>query len=368
MAKVTFNNKNSAFYDTVKQRVDEYFTKNNIQQTGNFSLYIKALTLVPVAIGIYLFLLTGNYSAFAGLLLAGLFGFVLASIGFNIMHDACHGSYSSKKWINYMMGLSLNYLGGNSFIWKQKHNVVHHTYTNVDGIDDDIAKMPVIRQCTSQKWVPAHKYQHIYSVLVYGLSSFLWVFLMDFVKYFSKKIYQTRLNNFNTQEHMIFWLSKVMYVLFYIAIPVYFVGVLPWLCGFFAMHLVMGFTLAMVFQLAHVVEDTHFVDATENPQKLEEEWAIHQVRTTANFATHNKIVNWFVGGLNFQIEHHLFPRISHVHYPAISRLVEETCREFGIRYVNYPTMMSAVSSHFRFMKYLGKRTESAFGSKTVLPV
>lgn len=262
-----------------------------------------------------------------------------------------------------MMGLSLNCLGGTSFIWKQKHNVVHHTYTNVDGIDDDIAKMPVIRQCTSQKWVPAHKYQHIYSVLVYGLSSFLWIFLMDFVKYFSKKIYTTKLNNLNIQEHIIFWLTKVLYVAFYIAIPIYFVGVLPWLCGFFAMHFVKGFTLAMVFQLAHVVEDTHFVDATVEAQKINEEWAVHQVRTTANFATHNKIINWFVGGLNFQIEHHLFPRVSHVHYPAISRLIEESCNEFGIRYVNYPTIQAAIASHFRFMKYLGESRESEVGSR-----
>lgn len=354
MAKVTFNNKDSIFYDTVKQRVENYFTQNKIRSTGNFSLYIKAIILITSAIGIYLFLLSGNYSTGVGLLLCGLLGFIFASIGFNVMHDACHGSYSTKKWVNNMMGLSLNCLGGNAFIWKQKHNIVHHTYTNVDGIDDDIAKMPVIRQCPSQKWMPMHKYQHIYSVLVYGLSSFLWVFLMDFVKYFSKKIYQTKLNNVNTQEHVIFWFSKVLYVAFYVVIPIYFVGVLPWLCGFFAMHFIKGFTLAMVFQLAHVVEDTHFVDANEQAQKIDHEWAIHQVLTTANFATHNKIINWFVGGLNFQIEHHLFPRVSHVHYPAISKLVKDSCNEFGIRYVNYPTMQAAVVSHFRFMKHLGK--------------
>ncbi len=356
MAKVTFNNKDSVFYDTLKLRVDEYFKKNQLRSTGNFSLYIKAIILISMAIGIYFFLLTSSYSIIVGLLLSGLLGFVFASIGFNVMHDACHGSYSTKKWVNNLMGLSLNCLGGNAFIWKQKHNVVHHTYTNIDGIDEDIAKMPVIRQCPSQKWMPAHKYQHIYSILIYGLSSFLWVFFMDFVKYFSGKIHNTKLNRFSTQEHVIFWTSKVMYVLFYIAAPIYFVGVLPWLCGFFAMHLVEGFTLAMVFQLAHVVEDTHFIDANEHSQKINEEWAIHQVHTTANFATHNKFINWYVGGLNFQIEHHLFPRISHVHYPAISRLVEDVCREYNIRYVNYPTLQSAVASHFRFMKFLGKRS------------
>ena len=357
MTKVTFNNKDSIFYDSVKKSVEDYFIQKKISSTGNFALYLKALMLFPAAFIIYLFLLIGNYPAFAGILLSGLLGFVLASIGFNVMHDACHGSYSSKKWVNYIMGFSLNCLGGNSFIWKQKHNIVHHTYTNVDGIDDDIAKMPVIRQCSSQKWVPAHRYQHIYSILVYALSSFLWVFLMDFTKYFGKKIYRTRLQNFDLQEHIIFWLTKVFYILFYVVIPIYFVGVLPWLCGFFAMHFVKGFTLAMVFQLAHVVEDTHFVDATEQSQKINEEWAVHQVRTTANFATENKFINWFVGGLNFQIEHHLFPRVSHVHYPALSLLVQKCCNDYGIRYINYPTLGAAINSHFRFMKQLGKKSE-----------
>ena len=245
-------------------------------------------------------------------------------------------------------------MGGNAFIWKMKHNIIHHTYTNVDGLDDDIQKLPVIRQCESQKRMSIHKYQHYYSVVVYALSSFLWVFLMDFLKYFNQKVLNTPIYRINTKEHFIFWLSKLLYVVFYIAVPIYFVGVWPWLIGFSVMHLVEGFTLAMVFQLAHVVEDTHFVDANHQEQRIEQEWAIHQVRTTANFAIKNRIISWFVGGLNFQVEHHLFPKISHVHYPAISKLVQECCKEYNIAYINYPTLRTAVLSHFRFMKYLAR--------------
>ena len=352
MYKVTFTNINSLFYNTLKESVNHYFEENNIKATGNYKLYLKAFILIPLAVLLYITLLFYTPHPYISLVLCGLFGFILASIGFNIMHDACHGSYSGKKWVNDLLGLSLNALGGNAYIWKLKHNIVHHTYTNIDGIDDDIAKAPIMRQCKSQPRYKAHKYQHIYIILVYGLSSFLWVFLMDFAKYFTKKVYTTPIRNMNTKEHIIFWLSKVLYAVFYIAIPVYFVGWSYWLAGFFAMHFIMGLTLAIVFQLAHVVESTDFTEATQD--KIESEWAVHQVKTTADFATDNKLISWFVGGLNFQIEHHLFPRVSHVHYPVINKIVKETCEKYNIPYNYYPTMASAVVSHFRFMKDLGK--------------
>ncbi len=355
MAKFSFNNKNKVFFNDLKQHVDQYFIDNNIRKTGNFQLYLKAATLIPAAIISYVVLLTVDLPVAAALSLSGLLGFILASIGFNIMHDACHGSYSSKKWVNEVFGLSLNALGGNAFIWKFKHNIIHHTYTNVDGIDDDIAKSPLIRQCSTQKWVPAHRFQHIYVILVYAISSFAWVFMMDLNKYFSQKVFTTPMQKMSTKEHVTFWVSKAMYVLFYIAIPVMAVGWQAWGIGFAVMHVVLGFTLAIVFQLAHVVEHTEFESSGIEDKQVENEWAIHQVKTTANFAPQNKVISWFVGGLNYQIEHHLFPRVSHVHYPAISKIVKETCAKHDIYYCEFPTMSRAVVSHFRFMRELGKR-------------
>jgi linoleoyl-CoA desaturase len=355
MAKVTFNNKNRVFYTALKSSVDEYFINNNLKKTGNWKLYTKTGVLVPSAIIIYLSLLIFPMPAIAGILLSGVFGFVLASIGFNVMHDACHGSYSSRNWVNNLLGLSLNALGGNAFLWKFKHNIIHHTYTNVDGVDDDIAKSPLMRQCTTQKWVPAHRFQHIYVVLVYAISSLAWVFLMDFNKYFKRKIVDTPLQKMDRNEHIVFWLTKALYLLFYIAIPVMAVGWKAWAIGFVSFHVVMGFTLAIVFQLAHVVEHVEFEFAGENDAtKIEDEWAVYQVKTTANFAPKNKIISWFVGGLNFQVEHHLFPRISHVHYPALRKIVKQTCEQFNISYNEFPTMTKAVASHFRMMKQLGR--------------
>ncbi len=354
MAKITFNNKDSVFFTALKSDVDQYFKANNLKKTGNWNLYIKTLVLIPLAITLYLYLLFGNGPAVVSLFACAILGFTFASIGFNVMHDACHGSFSSKKWVNEIMSLTLNALGGNAFIWKFKHNIIHHTYTNVDGIDDDIAKSPLMRQCASQPWVPAHRYQHIYVILVYAISSFAWVFLMDFNKYLNKRVYKTAMTRITPMDHFVFWLSKALYVVFYVVIPIQLLGASNWAIGFTVMHITMGLTLALVFQLAHVVEGASFEFAGSTDRCIENEWAIHQIKTTADFSAKNKLVSWLVGGLNFQIEHHLFPRISHVHYPAISELVKKNCEKFNLEYNYFPTVSSAIASHFRMMKELGQ--------------
>jgi len=359
MPKVTYNNKNAVFFPSLKKAVEEYFTTHQLKKTGNWKLYTKTIVLIGAATGLYLALLLAALPAWIAVAMSILLGVVLAGIGFDVMHDACHGSYSSRKWVNELMGLTLNALGGNAFFWKQKHNIVHHTYTNVDGVDDDIARSPFIRMCNTQRWVPAHRFQHIYLPFLYMLASIFWVFVSDPVKYATQKVHTTPMPKMDRKEHVIFWVSKLLYVVFYMVIPILALGWLPWLTGFLCMHAAMGFTLTIVFQLAHVVEETEFefVDASDF-KHIENEWAIHQIKTTANFSPRSKFITWFVGGLNFQIEHHLFPRISHVHYPAISRIVKAKCEEFGLNYISAPNIFAAVNSHFRFIKELGKRPEN----------
>ena len=352
--KVTFNNKQKDFFNALKQEVDAYFTKNNIRKTGNWKLYAKAMILIPSALLIYFVLLTTPMHWGLSLLLWILFGFNMAAIGFNVMHDACHGSFSTRNWVNYIFGLTNNFLGGNAFLWKLKHNIIHHTYTNIDGVDDDINNMPFIRQCTTQQWKPMHRFQTAYMFLLYGFTS-LFMFFMDYVKYFSKKIHTTPLKKMDKWEHLVFWGGKLFFIFFYILLPIYLLGWSQGLIGLFISQFTMGLTLAIVFQLAHVVEHAEFEAAGVDPVKIENEWAIHQVKTTANFAFTNKIATWFLGGLNYQIEHHLFPRISHIHYPAISRIVQETCAQFGLNYLYFPTTRAAVVSHVRFMNQMGKR-------------
>lgn len=358
MAKVSFNNSQRAFYASLKKSVDQYFIKNGIKKTGNWKLYHKAVILFPLAIGLYLFLLFGAYKAALGIGLTFLLGLTLVSIAFNVMHDACHGSFSSKKWVNDVMSYTMNALGSNSFIWKVKHNVVHHTYTNVDGIDDDIAKNPALRMAPTQKWVAAHRFQHVYMFVLYALSTILWLLMTDFIKYFNKKIVVTEMK-MTLKDHIIFWLSKGLYIFFYAVVPIIFVGWSAWLTGFLIVHVTMGLTLSIVFQLAHVVEKTGFETAGEEAKVLDTDWAVHELKTTANFAPRNKIISWFVGGLNYQVEHHLFPRISHIHYPAISSIVKAECKKFGIPYHYYPKMIEAIASHVRVMKRLGQKEMAA---------
>lgn len=359
MSKLTFNNSNNQFFISLKSEVDQYFKSNKISKTGDYRLYIKTIVLITSAISIYFSLFFVSMPIYVSILLAIFLGFLFACIGFSVMHDANHGSYSTNSKLNDFLGLiASNGLGANSFFWKQKHNIIHHTYTNVDGIDDDIAKSPIIRQCESQTWVPMHKIQHIYLTPVYSLSSIFWIFVMDFTKYFKRKIYTTDAWEMNTKEHIIFWVTKLYYLTVFIIIPIISFGWLGWLIGFFAVNMAMGLTLSFVFQLAHVVENTEFehipLDTTKH---LETAWAEHQIKTTANFAMNNKMISWFVGGLNFQIEHHLFPKISHVHYLAISKIVQQKCKEFNLPYNYYPTMSEALASHFRVMYQLGRSPE-----------
>jgi len=355
MSKVVFNNSNHAFYSSLKASVNKYFTYTEKRRTGNIRLYAKSVILILAAIALYAMLLLVPMAPLLRIVSSLILGFILACIGFNVMHDANHGSYSSRKWVNEVLGLTLNALGGNNFIWKQKHNIVHHTYTNIDGIDDDIAKSPFIRMCGSQPWLPAHRLQHLYTPFLYAFSSMIWILFQDFEKYFKKKIIDTRLSKMSRADHITFWISKVLYLLFYIAIPIALLGWQSWLIFFLSMSIGLGLTLSLVFQLAHVVEETKFDSATGDEKHIENEWAIHQVMTTANFSPRSPVISWLVGGLNYQIEHHLFPRVSHIHYPAISKLVQAECAAFDLPYNSLPTFKAAVISHFRFIRMLGRK-------------
>lgn len=354
MSKVTFNNSNNVFFQSLKRSVEQYFSNNKIKKTGNWKLYTKTAILLPAAVTIYILLLTLHLPVLIALFLCALFGLTLAFIGFNVMHDACHGSYSQRKWVNNVLGLTLNAIGGNAFFWKQKHNILHHTYTNIEGVDDDIAQSKLLRQSPTQKWRPIHKYQHIYLPLAYSLTLFMWIGVRDFKKYFTKKIHNTALQPMDRKEHLMFWISKALYVFFYIVLPIMVVGPLAWLIGYITMGIVTGIVISYVFQLAHAVEGPEFDSVGIEDKMIETEWAVHQIKTTANFAPRNKLISWLLGGLNFQVEHHLFPRISHIHYPALSRIVREHCIQHGLPYHCFTGVTTAVFSHVRTMKQLGR--------------
>ncbi len=359
MSKIKFNNKISPFHDALLSKAEAYFKNNNIRQTGNFKLYHKTIVLGVALVANYITLVFFTPPGWLTVLLCVLLGVTFATIGFNVMHDGAHGSYSSNKHINNIMAFSLSLMGGSSFMWKIKHNLIHHSFTNIEGVDEDIDVKPWMRMNDQQPRYWFHRFQHIYWVILYGATYFLWIFFMDFQKYFKRRIGAVPIRKMILREHLGFWASKLAYFSIFLLIPIFNVGWADTLIGYAIVVFVTGLLIAVVFQLAHIVGDTTFPQPDESTNRIEQEWALHQVNTTANFATRNKFVSWMVGGLNFQVEHHLFPRISHIHYPAISKLVRDTCREFNVRYIEYPTMMSAIKAHVRHLRDLGKKSNFA---------
>lgn len=354
MSVPKFSNVPHSFHTELKQRISAYFDKAGKSTTGNYALFIKAVFLVLCFVSLYIHLVFFTPTPVWQIIESILLGCVIAAIGFNVMHDGAHGSFSKYKWVNGFAAFSLNVLGGNSFMWNVKHNVIHHAFTNVDGIDDDIDIQPWMRMSATQKKYRFHKYQHIYFWLLYSVLYILWIFVLDYQKYFKSKVGNMPLKKMNITDHLVFWGFKLFHLFLFVGLPIYKVGFSSWAISFLLFTLVAGLVISIVFQLAHTVEHTAFPMPHEQTNRLEDEWAVHQIKTTANFATNNKLVSWLVGGLNFQIEHHLFPKISHIHYPAISKIIKQACQEYGIAYIEFPRVRYAIASHVAFLKQMGR--------------
>ncbi|MCW8309945.1 acyl-CoA desaturase [Sphingobacterium sp. InxBP1] len=347
---IKFSNVNTFFSKSLRVRVNEYFKVSGKSKTGDWRVGLKAAILFASFIGLYTLLIFVQPYWPVSILLCLFLGLNFAAIGFNIMHDAGHNSFSRNTKINTILSYSLNLVGGNIYFWKLKHNIAHHTYTNIEGEDHDI-EIKFMRVHPDQPVKGYHKCQRYYFIFLYGVSYLAWIFFQDYEKYFRQKLGKNSERfAFPLKERVIFWISKMFHFGIFIVIPVIVVGWLPTLVGLLVAGLLCGICLATVFQLAHVVEETEFKSIVTD--KLEEEWMAHQVQSTANFATRNKVLTWLLGGLNFQVEHHLFPKICHVHYPAINRIVKETCKELGIKNIEYETFREAFKSHIRVIHSL----------------
>jgi linoleoyl-CoA desaturase len=354
MATPKFPSVTHSFHIELKKRINDYFEKTGQSSTGNLHLYIKAAVLLISFFSLYIHLVFFTPSAVWAILECVLLGMVVAGIGFNIMHDGAHGSFSKFKWVNNIAAMTLNLIGGSSFMWNVKHNVIHHAYTNVDGVDDDIDIQPWMRMSTTQPKRVMHRYQHYYFWFLYAMLYIMWIFVLDYQKYFKGKIGDMPFKKMSLSDHLVFWGFKAAYLFLFIGLPVYIVGFISWLTGFLIFSVITGFVISIIFQLAHTVEHTAFPVPHDQTGKLDDEWAIHQLKTTANFAPKNKLISWLVGGLNFQIEHHLFPKVSHVHYPAIRKIIKQACQEFNVPYIEYSRLRHALISHVSFLKQMGR--------------
>ena len=269
------------------------------------------------------------------------------------VRDALHGAYSDRGWINRGLGYTFDLLGANSYMWRMTHNVVHHTYTNIHGVDGDLEVSPLLRLSPRSPHRPIHRFQHWYALPAYSLSTVAWVLVKDFQYFLAREKGPYGPRPHPGGEVLFLILSKALYLGWSLAIPLLVLDLAWWqvVIGWLAMHVTAGAILGIVFQLAHVVEETaHPIpDAGGN---MEQAWLVHELATTANFARHNRLLTWYVGGLNYQIEHHLFPRVCSVHYPAIAAIVSSVAADHGMPYHEHRTLWRAIRSHWRMLRRL----------------
>ena len=359
---ITFaSNHNAEFYKTLQQRVREYFKENNISRFGNAGMVFKTVFMISLYVVPFILLNTVfNESVGLTILMWVLMGFGMAGVGLSIMHDANHGAYSKNDTVNKLLGLVINGVGGSDVNWRIQHNVLHHTYTNVTGYDEDIDPGKIMRFTPRAERLGIHKYQHIYAWFFYGMMTLMWCTAKDFVqaaRFKRQNLLKTQNITYGKLIRAII-ITKVLYFTIILFIPLYFhttILSIPATIGcFLLMHFIAGVSLAAIFQPAHVVPTSTYEMPNESGV-VEADWAVNQLYNTANFAPKAKFFSWFVGGLNFQVEHHLFPTISHVHYKKLSEIVKKTASEYNLPYYSYKTFFDAVKEHTKMLHDLGTK-------------
>jgi linoleoyl-CoA desaturase len=308
-------------------------------------------------LGTYLLLLLGNFPPLINAVLCVVWAMAIAAVGFNVMHDANHGGYSNNPRVNKLLSLSAEMLGMSGFRWRTKHNVWHHTYTNIAGFDDDVEAFGLMRLTPREPWKPLYKAQAWYFPVIYSFIGFDFIMRDFMMVFFGKSDASHVYPKMNAVDKLTFWGGKLFYFTIMFALPLL---VFPWwqvLIGFFIVMLAVGLVIAVVFQLAHINGEAEFPEPVGDPLHIENEWAIHEVQTTVDFAPRNRLLSWYIGGLNYQVEHHLLPHVCHLNYPRLAPIVRQTAEEFGIHYNCYPTWRRAFGAHWQELRLLGRAAE-----------
>lgn len=338
------------FLSEVRRRVDAYFAETGKSKHASFALHMKGLFLFCGFAFFWSCLMFGWFPLIPRPIIWMLFGINQGLLAMNVGHDALHGSYSSSQTVNRWLGyLSYDLVGLSSLVWKFSHNQGHHTYTNIAGHDPDINKPGLLRLSPHDPLYKAHRFQHWYIWLLYSLVGLNWILLSDyqFVLAERKKI--------PVRELLPFFLFKAINFSLIILLPLFFSPMAWWqvLIGYLCMQFAGGLTVSIIFQLAHVVENVEF-PLPNDEGVISANWGTHEMLTTSNFATKSPLVTHLFGGLNFQIEHHLMPKISHAHYFTLSPIVKKTAEEFGLPYHEQPSLTAAIASHARLLKKFGR--------------
>lgn len=357
MKNPKFSKINGAEFATVlKSRVNDYFKTRQLSKYGNKSMVYKSVFMLLLFCVPLIFVNTGLITnSFVLLTAYVLSGLGMAGIGMGVMHDAIHGSYSKNQKVNKYMGYTMNLIGANASVWRVQHNVLHHNYTNIDEADDDLNPPFFLRFSPHAKQYWVHRFQHYYIWFFYGLSTLSWVTTKDFIRlkrYKDKGFFGGENEYRNELLKLIGW--KILYYSYALVLPLIMVPLAPWIIvvAFICMHFVTGLSLSVVFQTAHVMPSTEFPLPDENGL-IANNWTIHQLATTTNYSPKSRLFSWLIGGLNFQVEHHLLPNVCHVHYKALSPIISATAEEYGIPYHSKKTFVAAIQDHIKMLRHLG---------------
>lgn len=346
------------FVEEVKFKVASYFEDNHLDIKANAGMVVKTIVMVSALVLPYLAIMLLPISPLAMLGCCAIMGVAMAGIGFSVSHDALHGAYSHNPRVNAAIGFTFDLLGASGYMWKITHNVIHHTYTNIHGIDEDLEVTPLLRLSPVAKHHPWQRFQHLYAPIAYSMSTINWVFVKDF-DLFSRKNLGPYLDKKHPRaQYAVLVFSKLFSLTWMLALPLLLLPVAWWqvIIGFLTMHLIGGTILGVIFQLAHVVEQTQH-PVPDSLGRMPNGWLVHEMITTANFCVGNKLLTWYCGGLNHQIEHHLFPKTCSVHYPAISPIVRAVAEKHGVPYHLNPTFTGAFASHLKMLRRLGAAEE-----------
>ena len=349
--RLKFNGDNS-FHRELRRRVDAQFKDSGTRQRDSAAMYLKTAVILTVFAISYVALVFLASNGWQALGTSVLLGATVAGIGFNVMHDGGHQAYSDRRWINRLMALTLDLVGGSSYIWQWKHARFHHTWVNVAGHDSDIDLGILGRLSPEQPWRPWHRWQHLYLWVLYGVTAIRWHVYGDFRDMISGTVGERPFDRPRGWDLAGFVIGKLVFFMLAFGLPLFFHSIGAVLLFYTTTSAVAGVLLALVFQMAHVVEEADFPAPNATSRQMDTPWAVHQLETTVDFSRDSRVLSWLIGGLNFQIEHHLFPRISHVHYPAVARVVEATCREYGVTYRTHRSFAAGIASHYRWLRRL----------------
>ncbi len=358
MNKIKFHfGATSPFFNSLNKDVELLIQRNNYLVKARRLLWIKMIFYVSLHLSCYVILYALPHTSLVSFILnyvcIGLSGILLA---FNVSHDACHGTFSKSKKVNYWLyHLSFNTQGTNAYLWKVRHTASHHLFPNVDGCDADIDNNPMIRLSPQHPIRRHQKFQHLYALFIYCIYTLHWFLFKDLLYLTQKKVANLGDKKYPLKEWILFFVWKTVYVFLLLVLPV-LMGY-PFekiIIAFFVMHIADSLFFIHSLIATHLCMETQF----PRPDKdgfLPHDYFTHQLATSLDFSPNNLFFNWVFGGFNSHAAHHLYPKLPHTIYPYITPLIEKKAIEFNVQY-NRLTLIKAIKSHYKYLKIMGRQT------------